>query len=121
MSIDLLARKGEANPATTHHGGESRFQARRVVVLPPIAFHRALTSERGGEPRFRRAANMAKPLRAPVKRRKFTFRIEPDRHEVFCAAAEILGVSRQQLLTQALDAYLAGRALRPETQTATAD
>jgi len=106
MTEGLLARKGEANPATTHHGGESRFQAQRVVVLPPIALHRIPVGESGQRILPRRAANMAKPLRAPVNRRKFTFRIEPDRHATFCAAADKLGISRQEFLTRALDAYL---------------
>lgn len=106
MSAGFLARKGEANPAATHHGGESRFQARRVIVLPPIALHR----EHGRAPSAtdvpRRAADMSRPRRAPVRRRKFTFRIAPDRHEKFCDAASRLGISRQELLTRALDSYL---------------
>lgn len=104
MTEGLLARKGEANPATTHHGGESRFQARRVVVLPPIALHRAPDPGQRVPPR--RAANVAQPCRAQVARRKFTFRIEPERHQNFCAVADELGISRQELLTRALDAYL---------------
>lgn len=113
MQDGLLARKGEANPATTHHGGESRFQARRVVVLPPIALHRPHNGDatRIGGPR--RAANMARPFRAPVRRRKFTFRIEPERHAAFCAAADEMGISRQELLTHALDSYLEERESAP--------
>lgn len=113
MTEVLLARKGEANPATTHHGGESRFQAQRVVVLPPIALHRMTAMDVGQHRLPRRAANMAKPFRAPVTRRKFTFRIEPERHKAFCAAADELGVSRQELLTRALDAYL--ETMHPDT------
>jgi hypothetical protein len=106
MSEGLLARKGEANPATTHHGGESRFQARRIIVLPPIPLQRPADSTSPQEKLPRRAANMAKPAKPPIKRRKFTFRIEPERHAAFCNTAESLGISRQELLTRALDAYL---------------
>lgn len=106
MTAGFLARKGEANPATTHHGGASRFQAQRVVVLPPIALHRTSVSNAAPHKLPRRAANMAKPFRAPVTRRKFTFRIEQDRHSAFCTASDQLGISRQELLTRALDSYL---------------
>jgi len=44
MNRILLARKGEASPATSHYGGESRFQERRVIELPAIAL--------GGETRL---------------------------------------------------------------------
>jgi len=114
MSQALLARKGEANPAATHHGGESRFQAQRIVVLPPIALHRASGWEQSCLKNPRRAANMAKPFRASVKRRKFTFRLERPRHAEFCEAADRLGISRQELLTRALDSYLG--TLRDEYQ-----
>lgn len=109
MHEGLLARKGEANPATTHHGGESRFQARRIVVLPPIALHRPHDPNATRTALPRRAANMAKPFQAPIHRRKFTFRVEPERHAAFCAAADEMGISRQELLTRALDSYLETR------------
>lgn len=111
MSLDLLARKGEANPATTHHGGESRFQARRVIVLPPIALHRGPGSDPANHTPLRRAASMTHPARPRERRKKFTFRIEPVRHRSFCAAADMLGISRQELLTRALDAYLDAHAV----------
>lgn len=111
MSLDLLARKGEANPATTHHGDESRFQARRVIVLPPIALHRGSGADPVRDIPLRRPASMGRPLKTRERRRKFTFRIEPVRHRSFCAAADMLGISRQELLTRALDAYLDAHAI----------
>lgn len=116
MSLDLLARKGEANPATTHHGGESRFQARRVIVLPPIALHRGVTPEPVPHASVRRAASMTGTAKPREKRKKFTFRIEPVRHRSFCAAADMLGISRQELLTRALDAYLDAHAISTTPQ-----
>lgn len=126
MNRFLLARKGEAFPATTHYGGESRFQERRVIELPAIA----LGSENRAHARslphnhIQRAAGLS--AASAIHRRKFTFRIEPDRHEAFCAAAEQMGISRQELLTRALDAYLKGvhdpsavHAFDPHTATPT--
>ncbi|MBO6782086.1 MAG: hypothetical protein JJ899_02260 [Alphaproteobacteria bacterium] len=108
MSEQLLAEKGRANPAAAHHGGESRFQARRVVVLPPLTLGSDVrtagaTHDERTTPR-RPAARMSGQL--PGRRKKFTFRIEPDRHERFCRHADALGISRQELLTRALDAFL---------------
>lgn len=40
-------------------------------------------------------------------RRKFTFRIDHERHAAFCRAAEDRAISRQRLLTRALDEFLA--------------
>jgi hypothetical protein len=64
----------------------------------------------------RRAANMAKPFQAPIHRRKFTFRVEPERHAAFSAAADEMGISRQELLTRALDSYLETREAAPGDQ-----
>lgn len=43
---------------------------------------------------------------ATAEKRKFTFRIDPARHADFCRAAETRNVSRQRLLTEALDELL---------------
>jgi hypothetical protein len=107
MSEGLLARKGEANPAAAHHGGESRFQARRVIILPSIALQHS-DRHPGTRNRGMRHPALMTELPSPrTKRKKFTFRIEPDRHADFCAVADELGISRQKLLTQALDTFLA--------------
>lgn len=108
MDRIILARKGEACPATSHYGGESRFQERRVIELPAIALGGDIRSLRRSpnEDQGRPASGLTH--RPAVQRRKFTFRVEPDRHEAFCEAANLLGISRQELLTRALDAYLAG-------------
>lgn len=109
MNRILLAQKGEAFPATSHYGGESRFQERRVVELPPIVLGGDSRGCHGGAANTGRMRG-AGPARTPaMHRRKFTFRIEPERHAAFCAAAERLGISRQELLTRALDAYLSDR------------
>ncbi len=107
MSTHLLARKGEANPATSHPGGESRFQARRVIVLPQLSLKAEANRDRRPSPLPKPAARMGE--RGGAVRKKFTFRIEPDRHARFCERASALGISRQELLTRALDAYLAER------------
>ena len=105
MSRHLLAKKGEANPAAVHPGGESRFQARRVIVLPSLMLKSDTRPAATLPQPPRPAAKMAE--RPSERRRKFTFRIAPDRHARFCRHAEMLEISRQELLTRALDAFLA--------------
>lgn len=108
MSDDLLARKGRAAPAASHPGGESRFHGRRTIVLPPIGISGAATdgatSPGDGTRRPARAARLTGP--GAQDKRKFTFRIDLARHKAFCEVAEQRSISRQKLLTEALDALL---------------
>lgn len=108
MSDGFVVRKGAAVPAATHPGDAARFHARRTIVLPAINLHMAamqtdttIARSRAHSPRAARLTGAAAP-----GRRKFTFRIEPGRHAAFCRAAESQNISRQRLLTEALDALL---------------
>lgn len=109
MSGGLVARKGAAFPAATHAGDAARFHARRTIVLPAIHLHTApaqpVAAGRPDGARPRRPARLTGG--GGPARRKFTFRIDPVRHAAFCRAAEERKLSRQQLLTEALDALLA--------------
>ena len=112
MSDDLRARKGAAVPAPERPGDRARIR-RRVVVLPPIDLHAEREDDGPAGPgRAPDAAGPRPDKRRGADRRRFTFRIDPVRHAAFAAAAERRGVSRQRLLTEALDALLAklGRA-----------
>jgi len=116
MSEEFLAQKGAAAPATTHPGGAARFHARRTIVLPPINLNLAAnrTESLGDRSPDRppRTARLTEP--AATEKRKFTFRIDPMRHAAFCRAAESRNVSRQRLLTDALDDLLRRLDQRPD-------
>ncbi|MEP4378313.1 MAG: hypothetical protein ABJ215_03130 [Alphaproteobacteria bacterium] len=109
MSDPLLVRKGAAVPAATHPGDAARFHARRTILLPAINLHMTVPQSAANIARSRlqppRAARLTGP--AATEKRKFTFRIDTTRHSAFCRAAEARNVSRQRLLTEALDALLA--------------
>lgn len=116
MTKNLIAQKGAATPAATHPGDAARFHARRTVVLPAINLHvtpaRAEPPTDLGQEQPKRAARLIASPNA--EKRKFTFRIDPTRHAAFCAAADARNVSRQRLLTEALDAFLAQRGRAPD-------
>ncbi len=108
MSDGFVAHKGAAVPAATHPGDAARFHARRTIVLPAINLH--ATTEQGV---VAVARDRTRPSRVAhlngtgaTERRKFTFRIDAARHAEFCRMAESRNVSRQRLLTEALDALL---------------
>lgn len=109
MTDDLIARKGAATPAAIHPGDAARFHARRTVVLPAINLHMtAMQTEPAIDTGRERPKRAARLIASPVtEKRRFTFRIDPARHAAFCRAAETRNVSRQRLLTEALDAFLA--------------
>lgn len=115
MNTALLARKGEAVP--TGLGGDNRqafayFAARRTVTFGQLdASHDAPSfSANDSAPsvqRPRRAASiLVRPAARADARRRFTFRIDRNVHERFCAAARLLDCSRQKILEQALARYL---------------
>ena len=123
MSDEFVVRKGAAAPAAAHPGGIARFHARRAIVLPAINLHNASKhAQVSGAPpptKPRRAARLTGT--AAVERRKFTFRIDPARHAEFCRAAELRNVSRQHLLTTALDELLRRLAHHPDQTGTMAD
>lgn len=108
MSDEFLVRKGEAVPAATHPGDAARFHARRTIVLPAINLHITATQADATNARaLARPPRTARLTGAPTTRKKkFTFRVDPARHTAFCRAAEMQNVSRQRLLTEALDVLL---------------
>lgn len=111
MSAGFIAQKGAAEPAAHHPGDAARFHARRTILLPPINLHAtgdSPTRDRNAQPGAKTSSpRRAASLTGARARRKFTFRIDDDRHAAFCRAAETRAVSRQQLLTLALDEFLA--------------
>jgi hypothetical protein len=107
MSDEFVVRKGAAVPAATHPGDAARFHARRTIVLPAINLHASTQTEYSnarGRYQPPRTARLTGP--ASAEKRRFTFRIDPARHAAFCRAAESQNVSRQRLLSDALDALL---------------
>jgi hypothetical protein len=108
MSDGFVVQKGAAVPAATHPGDAARFHARRTIMLPAINLH--ATAEQNvvavarGRTRRSRAAHLNGT--AAAEKRKFTFRIDTARHAEFCRMAESRNISRQRLLTEALDALL---------------
>jgi hypothetical protein len=113
VSTDLIARKGLAEPAAHHAGDAARFHARRTIVLPAINLHAAGDGGTARGAHANRSApatgqrRRAASLVGDEPRRKFTFRIDHERHAAFCRAAEDRAISRQRLLTRALDEFLA--------------
>jgi hypothetical protein len=94
LASDLLARKGEAVPTS-------------LVVLPMVP--RAPTGEIKPELSVPRdGARGGKPLRggAVAPAAKLSLRLDGDRHRRLRVAALHLGRSGQQILVEALDAYL---------------
>jgi len=108
MSDEFLVRKGAAVPAATHPGDAARFHARRTIILPSINLHMTPAPPDAEIVRARSRPQRAARLtgEATAEKRKFTFRIDAARHAAFCRAAEIRNISRQRLLTEALDALL---------------
>ena len=101
MSDGFVVQKGAAVPA-------ARFRARRTIMLPAINLH--ATSEQSVVAVARGRTRPSRVTRlngtGTTERRKFTFRIDAARHAEFCRMAESRNVSRQRLLTEALDALL---------------
>ena len=113
----LFERDEEATPAPPpvieqQREIEERFSAPEPVLEPVF--------EPTPEPVFERAAE---PVRAPAKvvalppreraagkpKAAFTLRLDPDRHLKLRLACAVAGRSAQQIVTEALDEYLASR------------
>lgn len=109
MNNEFIAQKGAAAPAATHPGGAARFHARRTIMLPAISLHLTATQTDAANDRGRTQPPRAARLTgaATTEKRKFTFRIDAERHAAFCHVASSRNISRQRLLTEALDALLA--------------
>ncbi|WP_277981650.1 hypothetical protein [Sphingomonas phyllosphaerae] len=110
LSPGLLARKGEARPATRcgdtlttlaragDELGRSDMGEGASAALPPVlAARERLAAELGAAPDARAVAP------PPGKRVAFTLRLDGERHEWLRRAAATRGVSAQALLTAALD------------------
>lgn len=102
MSDGFVMQKGAAVPAATHPGDAARFHARRTIMLPAINLH--ASAVQADAPLARRPSRAARLDGTTAA--EFTFRIDAARHAAFCQAAESRNVSRQRLLTEALDALL---------------
>jgi hypothetical protein len=116
MNNEFIARKGAAAHAASHPGGAARFHARRTIMLPAISLHMTATQTDAANDRGQtqppRAARLTRA--ATTEKRKFTFRIDAQRHAAFCHVARSRNISRQRLLTEALDALLARLDLTPD-------
>lgn len=113
MNTVLLARKGEAVPTGLSDASEQSlayFAARRSITFGQAHAAPVSAPEKtkvAASPRPRPAASILRSPRRPTdQRRRFTFRLDNDLHEQFCAAARLLGCSRQKLLERALGRYL---------------
>lgn len=105
MSDGFVMQKGAAVTAATHPGDAARFHARRTIMLPAINLH--ASAVQADAPLARRPSRAAQlDGTTAAEKRKFTFRIDAARHAAFCQAAESRNVSRQRLLTEALDDLL---------------
>jgi hypothetical protein len=98
LTGQLLARKGEARPSIVH-GREPR-PARSA---PPPEPARCVPA---AAPQPAPAADPGPG--APDRRARLTLRLDPNRHRRLRLAAVHTERSLQQLMTAALDAYLAG-------------
>ncbi len=114
MTDTLLARKGQAVP--TGLGSGERYAlanaTRRVIALgqmadtpAPLAWPEKTPAATFTAPRSA-ARILPRSRRAAEYRRRFTFRLHDEEHKLFCAAAAVLGCSRQKLLERALNRYL---------------
>ena len=111
MTDTLLARKGQAVP--TGLGSGERYAlanaTRRVIALgqmadtpAPLAWPEKTPAATFTAPRSA-ARILPRSRRAAEYRRRFTFRLHDEEHKLFCAAAAVLGCSRQKLLERALN------------------
>lgn len=91
LTSGLLARKGQARPAQAR---EELPEAGTEEALPPVLATRALLAE-----------EIAAPADAG-RRTAFTLRLDAARHRALRLAAATSGLSAQQIVTRALDAYL---------------
>jgi hypothetical protein len=92
LDTGLFARKGQAAP--TPFAGQAEASAafgarRRLTLVAPVS--------ETARPR---------PARRPDPRRRFTFRLDAERHTGLAAAADRAGMSRQRFLETVLDAAL---------------
>lgn len=132
MTDPLLARKGQAVPTglTGSNRQAAIFAARRIVVfghkenaeaaadhLLPRSFRDAYVASNVDRPPPKRPA--VSLLRNFRRRRRFTFRLDDRQHELFCAAADIAGCSRQKLLERVLLNYLCTHELRADDAVTT--
>ncbi len=106
----ILAAKGNAAPSTSDRAGErpKRPEPRRVLKLTPLA---------GGVAGAGQGTGVAAPVRVAHDARgneardvkKFTLRLDKDRHRRLHLAMEIERASGQTLLIRLLDLYLKQR------------
>lgn len=97
----LLARKGAARPATGTHltrGGEPEVKRQQHELVTRIAD----SNEEAAQQQARSPEQGQSSRRAA-----FTLRLTEDRHLKLKLASAVCDVSSQQLVTQALDRFLA--------------
>jgi predicted HicB family RNase H-like nuclease len=101
----LLARKGKAAPASGSRAntGDASPEAERAAPIPEV--------KRQQEELAARISNdTCTTITLPAsagRRAAFTLRLDPERHLKLKLAATLEGRSAQQLVTQALDEFLA--------------
>ena len=111
MNSTLLARKGEAVPSGSDRHALAYFAGRRTVTFGQAVMEQDIAPPRLSAPaapeRLRPAARIFIQSRQPKDaRRRFTFRLDDETHDRFCAAARMLGCSRQKLLERALERFV---------------
>ncbi len=123
LSSSLLARKGQARPAMRPQGlagpaGAARDlndlgwndmgeDAAPVPRIAPRLDAAAIAASPADEAEVAEA-EVAQAALPAGRRKAFTLRLDPDRHMRLRLASAVRRCSSQWLVTQALDAYLAG-------------
>lgn len=104
LNASLLTRKGDARPSGAT-SGLSRSGSNGTAI--PLKTQAAEVARLAG----RQAAVEAKLRRDREGRVRISLRLEPERHRQLRLASVHLEASLQDILTQALDAYLSGLGL----------
>lgn len=122
LSSGLLARPGQAKPAMRPQvfaptpledlgwndmGQQQPLPVAAPAELPPVLTERAELVQAVSSPApTKPAAKRATAAHTAVHKAAFTLRLDPDRHLRLRLASAVAGRSSQQLLVQALDAFL---------------
>lgn len=114
LTAGLLARKGEARPAMRRRSTDVQdpedlgWNDLGAPETPPVLAQRAALAERIAGDGFAslEAARLIQRDMADKPRAAFTLRLDPARHLRLRLASALSNRSAQQLLTEALDAFL---------------
>jgi hypothetical protein len=111
LSSGLLARKGQARPAMRPQGVGSDDLGWNDMGVPPVLVERAALVEEVEAPAISQATaeHVARESASQTRAGKaaFTLRLDADRHLRLRLASALRNRSAQQLVTDALDAFLA--------------